>query len=133
MTTTIDLGGGQSVPRHHLPKSMTANFDQASNALNQALASIRSWIRPLHGLQASVSVSGSVSCNAIGQSGRTYDLTEPGGALFVDERDLPTFTSLKFAARCLLDLRRPTRASAWCLWTLRLTSTCGGTAPSGRR
>lgn len=98
MTTMLDLGGGQSVPRHHLPKNMTSAFDQASAAFDQARASIRSWVKPLYALQAPADVSGRFSCNAVGQSGRIYDLSEPGGAMLVDERDVPIFTKQGFAA-----------------------------------
>jgi hypothetical protein len=95
---TVDLGNGQTVPRHHLPKTMSSSFDQASAAFEQVRASIRSWVQPLYALQAPVTVSGSVSCNAVGKTGRTYDLTEPGGAVLVDQRDVDVFTKLGFTS-----------------------------------
>jgi hypothetical protein len=98
MTTSIDLGNDQTVPRHHVPKAMAMAFDQASGALELARASIRSWVKPLHAMQAPAGVSGDIACNAVGQSGRVYTLSEAGGAMLVDARDGATFSKLGFAA-----------------------------------
>lgn len=94
---TIDLGAGHSVPRHHVPPTMLAQYDQASAALSQAQASILSSVK-LTALQAPATFSGSLSCTAPGQSGAVYNLNELGGALLVNERDLATFTALGFTA-----------------------------------
>ena len=93
---TIDIGNGQSVPRHHLPKDMSAAFDQAQAAFVQAQASIRSWVKPLYPMQAPAAASGTIICNAVRETGRTYNLPEPGGALLVDQRDMSVFSSMGF-------------------------------------
>ncbi len=98
MTTTVDLGNGQTVPRHHLPKSMSSAFDDANSALEQMRAAIKSWVKPLYAIQAPQNETGSFICTAVHQTGRTYELPEPGGAMLVDERDLGTFTKLGFTA-----------------------------------
>jgi hypothetical protein len=49
-------------------------------------------------MQAPATLSGEVTCTAPGQSGKSYWLPEPGGALLVDERDVAVFTKLRFAA-----------------------------------
>jgi hypothetical protein len=99
MTTNIDLGGGQSVPRHHLPKAMAAALDQASATLGQTQADIRAWVRPLLAMQAPANFSGEIGCtSAPGLTGRTYALSEAGGAVMVDSRDVPVFAKLGFVA-----------------------------------
>lgn len=93
---TIDIGGGQAVQRHDLLKNMLRDYDDASAAMSQTQASIRSWLKPLFAMQAAANFSGEVNCTAVGQSGRTYTLPEIGGALLVDQRDVPVFSKLGF-------------------------------------
>jgi hypothetical protein len=95
MSKTVDLGAGHTVARHHVPHALLAQFDEASAALSAAQASIRSSVQ-LVALQAPAAFSGSVSCTSQGQSGMTYNLSEVGGALFADERDVAIFTMLEF-------------------------------------
>jgi hypothetical protein len=94
--TIIDVGNGQTVPRHHVPKAMAVAFDQASGALREAQANIRSWVRQVSPMQAPAGFSGDVICNSVGQTGRVYTLSEQGGALLVDPRDVPVFTGMGF-------------------------------------
>jgi hypothetical protein len=47
-------------------------------------------------MQAPSDVSGEVGCTSVGQSGRTYTLSEVGGALLVDQRDVTMFSKLGF-------------------------------------
>lgn len=95
--STVDLGDGQHVPRNHLPPSLKNAYDQAASQLEVARAFIRSWVRPLIALQAPPHISGIISCTASGQTGRVYALAEAGGALLVDQRDVPAFVSMGFA------------------------------------
>jgi|SRR6185437_8351004 len=95
--TKIDLGGGQSIARHHIPHALLAQFDQAFAALSAAQTSIRSSVQ-LVALQAPAAFSGSISCTAPGQSGSNYNLGEVGGAISVNERDVSTFTKFGFTA-----------------------------------
>lgn len=90
--STIDLGGGQTIARRHVPAAMLHQFDQASAALSAVQASIRSEVH-LVPLQAPANFSGTVIC-----SGAIYNLGEVGGALLVNERDVATFTKLGFVA-----------------------------------
>jgi hypothetical protein len=92
---TIDLGGGVTVDRTHVPATMLAHYDQATTALALAQSNILAWIKPLFALQAPANSSGQFHCNAVGQSGRTYSIPEPGGALLVDQRDLSVFVNPK--------------------------------------
>jgi hypothetical protein len=94
--THLDLGNGHTIPRHHVPKAMLTQFDEASAALSAAQASIR--LISLIAVQAPAAFSGTVQCSAMGQSGTTYNLSEVGGALLADERDVSTFTALGFTA-----------------------------------
>jgi hypothetical protein len=92
--TTIDIGNGKTAQRHHLTKAVLGEFDQATAALSQAQANVRAWVRPLLAMQTAAGFSGDVSCNAPNQSGRTYTLSEIGGAMLVDERDLGAFSKI---------------------------------------
>ena len=95
---TIDIGNGQSVQRHRLPKSMLRDFDTTSAALSQVQASIRAWVQSLLAMQAPTNFSGDMMCTAAHQSGRVYTVPEVGGALLVDQRDVATFANIGFTA-----------------------------------
>jgi len=94
--TTIDIGGGKSVQRRHLPKTMLREFDTAAAAFSETQAAVRAWVKPLHPMQGAVDSSGTVTCNAPSQSGLAYTLGEVGGALLVDQRDVAAFAKLGF-------------------------------------
>ena len=95
---TIDIGNGQSVQRHRLPKSMLRDFDTTAAALSQVQAGIRAWVQSLLAMQAPADFSGDIMCTAVTQSGRTYTVPEVGGALLVDQRDVATFANIGFTA-----------------------------------
>jgi hypothetical protein len=101
--STIDIGGGESVQRRHLPKAMLSEFDEASATFSRAQANIRSWIKPLLAMQAPADASGDTAgarrrfiANEPGRSGRVYDIGEVGGAMLVDQRDVSAFAWLGF-------------------------------------
>jgi len=94
---TIDLGGGVSVHRRHLPTTLLREFDAAASAFSETQAAVRSWVKPLLPMQAPADFSGGLTCNALGQSGLTYSLAEVGGALLVDQRDVAALTALGFS------------------------------------
>jgi hypothetical protein len=95
--TTIDLGNGQTVQRHHLPKGLLSQLDEATATFSNMQASVRAWVKPMVPMQAAADFSGSVTCNTPGLSGLAYSLGEVGGAILVDQRDVKTFTALGFA------------------------------------
>jgi hypothetical protein len=100
MTTnnTIDLGDGHTALRHHIPREKMHELDQATAALKQAQSNLRSWVRPLSAMQGAADSNGTFSCTSPGQSGLTYSLSEVGGALLVDARDVATFLKWNFSA-----------------------------------
>jgi hypothetical protein len=94
--TSIDIGNGQTVQRHHLPGNLLRELDEASATFSKVQASVRAWIKTLLAMQAPANFSGVIDCRAVGQSGRTYGLSEVGGALLVDQRDTSTFSKIGF-------------------------------------
>jgi hypothetical protein len=112
----IDLGNGQTVQRHHLPSNLLHEFDEASATFSKVQANVHSWIKSLLPMQAPANFSGTIDCRAVGQSGRTYALSEVGGALLVDQRDLSTFGRLGFTSPSSQQPTNP--SSAWAPITL---------------
>jgi len=92
---TIDLGSGQTIDRARVPAHMLKSYDQANAAVTSATSDIRNWAKPLTAMQAPATFSGQIHCNAVGLSGYVYNLPETGGAILVDQRDLPFFTNTK--------------------------------------
>lgn len=94
--TTIDLGNGRTAQRHHLDAGLLHIFDETSKHLDWVRGKLRDWIKPLYPMQAPAGFSGDVICNIASQSGRTYSLGEVGGAVLIDQRDVPTFANFGF-------------------------------------
>lgn len=94
----IDLGNGQSVPRHHPPEHLVRALDMANAAVEQAQEGLRRWIRPLYKMQAPANFNAHIGpVNAPGMSGIEYGDVGDGQTIDVDERDVVFFKDvLKF-------------------------------------
>ncbi len=99
--STIDLGNGQTVPRHHPPEHLVRALDMANASVEAAKAHLRQWLRPMVKMQAPADFPHcSVGpCNAPQMSGIAYGNIGPGDIIDVDERDVKHFqNNLKFTA-----------------------------------
>ena len=94
--TTIDLGGGRSAQRHHFPKDMLRQFDEASATFSQAQANIRALGEDAESDAGAGQLQRRLDLHRCRAIWPNYSLTKVGGALLVDQRDTKTFTALGF-------------------------------------